>query len=139
MRDGLFELYRERKADADEHVLRTPEDTLYRAWQRVVRRANVGLIRRKDLRDTFASQLLTAGIQLGYISKQLGHASLAVTEQHYALWIEHEGDAYRAPMRLHPGEVPADLLARLQKRPHGDPTWREDDFLVRQGVDAEAR
>jgi hypothetical protein len=27
--------------------------------------AGIGQVRRKDLRDTFASQLLTAGVQLG--------------------------------------------------------------------------
>jgi integrase len=30
----------------------------------------------KDLRDTFASQLLTSGVPLGYISHQLGHADI---------------------------------------------------------------
>ena len=40
----------------------------------------------KDLRDTFASQLLTAGVQLGYVSGQLGHADVSVTTRHYARW-----------------------------------------------------
>ena len=57
--------------------------------------------RRHELRDTYASQLLTAGVQLGFISTQLGHAA----------------DAYRAPLTLGAGEVPADLLGRLAKSP----------------------
>ena len=65
----------------------------------------------KDLRDTFASQLLTSGVSLGYVSKQLGHANVAVTARHYARWTE--GDSYREPMPLERGEVPADLFARL--------------------------
>ena len=69
----------------------------------------------KDLRDTFASQLLTSGVSLGYVSKQLGHADVAVTAKHYARWAG--GDFYREPMVLEPGEVPADLLARLPKLP----------------------
>ena len=44
--------------------------------------------RLKDLRDTFASQLVSAGIPLGYVSHQLGHANLAVTAKHYARWID---------------------------------------------------
>ena len=65
----------------------------------------------KDLRDTFASQLLTAGVQLGYIGAQLGHADVATTARHYARW---EGaDAYRRPLEVAEGEVPADLLARI--------------------------
>ena len=135
MRDALFELYRERRSpDPGEHVIQTPKKTLDMTWRRVVRRAKIGHVRPKDLRDTFASQLLTAGIQLGYISKQLGHASLAVTERHYARWIEHEGDGYREPMQLEPGGVPADLLARLQKRPHSDPSLVEVGSMGERGT-----
>jgi integrase len=46
----------------------------------------------KDLRDTFASQLLTSGVSLGYVSKQLGHADVAVTARHYAR--RAGGDSY---------------------------------------------
>ncbi len=45
------------------------------------------------------------------LSVQLGRADLGVTVCHYARWAG--GDGYRDPMRLEPGEVPADLLARL--------------------------
>ncbi len=41
-----------------------------------MKEAAIGHIRRKDLRDTFASQLLTCGVQLGYVSKKLGHADM---------------------------------------------------------------
>jgi Phage integrase family len=64
------------------------------------------------LRDTFASQLLTAGVQLGYVSAQLGHSNVAVTAQHYARWAG--GDACLEPMHLEAGELPADVLARLK-------------------------
>jgi len=65
----------------------------------------------KDLRDTFASQLLTAGVQLGYVSRQLGHSDVSVTARHYARWAG--GDSYRSPLEVSKDEVPADLLARL--------------------------
>ena len=65
----------------------------------------------KDLRDSFASHLLSAGIPLAYVSKQLGHASVAVTSEHYAKWAS--GDEYVQPPALLPGELPCDLLARL--------------------------
>ena len=73
-----------------------------------------GLVGRKpkDLRDTFASQLLTAGVALGYISEQLGHADVATTARHYARWCG--SDAYRQPMTLGFGDVPADFLERCQ-------------------------
>lgn len=68
----------------------------------------------KDLRDTFASQLLTAGITLQYISGELGHECVGVTEKHYAKWIGEDDD--REPMRLEEGAVPLDLLARLPEK-----------------------
>ena len=75
----------------------------------------------QGLRDTFSSQLLTAGVQLGYVSAQLGHSDAAITAQHYAKWAN--GDVYREPMRLELGEVPADFLARLDS--HQSPTTPE--------------
>jgi integrase len=37
--------------------------------------AKIGHRTPKDLRDTYASQLITAGVQLGYVSHQLGDGS----------------------------------------------------------------
>lgn len=68
-----------------------PRNFGQRDWARLVREAKLG--------------------QLGYVSRQFGHADVAVTARHYAKWVE--GDAYREPMALLPGEVPADLLARV--------------------------
>ncbi len=74
----------------------------------------------KDLRDTYASQLLTAGIQLGYVSRQLGQSDVSITARHYARWAV--GDAYRSPLEVREGEVPADLLSRLdEKSPQKSP------------------
>ena len=68
----------------------------------------------KDLRDTYVSQLLSAGIPLPYVSRQIGHADVATTARNYARWIG--GDRYIAPPRLSPGEVPPDLLARIAEQ-----------------------
>ena len=73
----------------------------------------------KDLRDTFASQLLTAGVQLGYVSRQLGHSDVSVTARHYAKWAG--GDGYRNPLEVRDDEVPADLLTRLAQSPYKSP------------------
>lgn len=100
---------------------------------RILDRAGIGHRAIEDLRDTFASQMLLAGISLQYISKQLGHSKQPVTEAHYARYLP-EGDEYRAPARLRRGEVPADLLARLgdltrqenrESDPDSDPTHSE--------------
>jgi len=53
----------------------------------ILQRARVGQRALKDLlRDTYASQLLTARVQLGYVSRQLGHSDVAVTARPYARW-----------------------------------------------------
>ncbi len=74
--------------------------------------AKIGDHAPKDLRDTFACHLLTAGISLGYIAEQLGHANPQVTARHYARWV---GEEYREPLTLRDGEVASDLLARFEK------------------------
>jgi len=72
-------------------------------------------VRLKELRDTYASHLLTQGIPIQFVSRQLGHGGVSVTEQHYAKYLGAGGEefTYVEPARLAPGEIPADLLARL--------------------------
>jgi hypothetical protein len=64
-------------------------------------------------------------VQLGYISTQLGHADAQTTAKHYARWAG--GDLYRTPLWLEPGEVPADLLARLED-------WSQSGHSSGEGV-----
>ena len=71
LRDALAELYRARfEPGPDALVLEGVDVDSFRmnpSW-RVCKRAGIGHRSLKDLRDTFASQLLTAGVQLGWIS-----------------------------------------------------------------------
>ncbi len=62
--------------------------------------------------------LLTAGVQLAYVAKQMGHADVSVTAKHYAHW---SGDEESEPLRRESGEVRADLIARR---------GRESDFVT---------
>ena len=122
LRDSLADHYRERFEPSPEaYVLEgiDPSNFRKREWRRILERAKLGHRALKDLRDTFASQLLTAGVQLGYVSQQLGHADVAVTARHYARWVG--GAEYREAIQLKEGELPADVLARLD-RPQTDPT-----------------
>ena len=64
----------------------------------------------RDLRDTFASRLFSAGVQLGYIARQLGHTSPVITAQHHAEFAESEECV--PPTPLLEGEVPALLAER---------------------------
>ena len=72
---------------------------------------------------------------MGEASAQLGHADISITAKHCAEWCG--GDVYREPMALRRGEVPADFLARLEIRPHFDPT--EHNFVLDpEGDEAES-
>ena len=104
-----------------------PRNYSERHFAEVCRAAELEAMTPKCLRDTFASQLLTAGVPLAYVSAQLGHAESSVTERHYARWIDRDG--YRRPLEVRPGEVPADLLARLKVTPNVTPhaISREND------------
>jgi hypothetical protein len=86
-----------------------------RHFKRVCKDAGIGHYSPKDLRDTFASQLITAGITVSYVSIQLGHGAgrgnTALTEKHYGRFLPRGG--YQNPILVEEGEHPADLLVRL--------------------------
>lgn len=83
------------------------------ALRRACKRAGVDEVRPKDLRDTYASTLVTHGIVLKWVSLQLGHASVAVTEKHYAAYMAVDG--YQNPWMCPDGCLPPDLLAELDQ------------------------
>jgi len=64
----------------------------------------------KELRDSYASYLLSAGIPLPYVSEQLGHSDVGTTARHYTRWIGR--GRYVPPPLLEEGEVPSDLISR---------------------------
>jgi len=104
-----------------------------REWNELLRGARVGSVRPKDLRDTFASWLLTLGAPIPWVSEALGHADWAVTARHYARWIPG-GDG--EPLRREPGEVYPDLLVRLapfgpESNPTSNPTPRDSTTFPR--------
>jgi integrase len=123
---ALTALYRQRWNPGPERFVVggiDPSNFRAREWRRILKRAGIGKRSYKDLRDTYASSLITAGVQLGYVSSQLGHADVAVTARHYAKWIG--GDVYRAPLQLRDGDVPADFIARFAyESPQSHPTQK---------------
>jgi len=62
-----------------------------RNFKRVLKKAGLRSIRFHDLRHTFASQLLSNGTNVLYVSQQLGHANPGITMKIYAKWIPTEG------------------------------------------------
>jgi integrase len=66
---------------------RLDESNVRKVFTRLCAAAKVRARSPHDMRDTFASQLLTANVPLLYVSGQLGHGSAAVTLKHYAKWL----------------------------------------------------
>ena len=62
--------------------------TFERAFARVLTKAGLRVhYSPKSLRHTYASLMISEGANLLYVSRQLGHASTAITEKHYLRWI----------------------------------------------------
>ncbi len=63
-----------------------------RNFKRVLKKAGIRSIRFHDCRHhTFASQLLSNGTNILYVSQQLGHANPGITMKIYAKWIPNKG------------------------------------------------
>lgn len=72
-------------------------------WQRALKRlfsfAGVPLGHAHRYRDTFACELLLAGVPLERVSILLGHHSIRVTEKHYAPWVRSRQEQLEADVR----------------------------------------
>ena len=90
-------------------------------WQRAYKRLfTVADIRRPDgtpkrchchmLRDTFAVEMLLAGVPIDQVSILLGHSSVRVTEKHYSPWVRARQDqlekSVQAAWQILPGRNP---------------------------------
>jgi integrase len=58
------------------------------AWQPAIRRSGIRDRNPYQTRHTFASLCLTAGEDIAWVARQLGHKSIAMTLKRYARWIE---------------------------------------------------
>ena len=58
------------------------------AFLPAVRRAKLRRIRVHDLRHGAASYLIAAGVDIATVSRQLGHANVAITLSTYTHWVQ---------------------------------------------------
>jgi integrase/recombinase XerD len=74
-----------------------------RDWQRALRKlfqlATVAEGHAHRFRDTFAVELLSAGVPLERVSMLLGHHSTGVTEKHYSPWVRDRQEQLEADVR----------------------------------------
>lgn len=75
-------------------------DVMHKAFRKVARLA---LPEKRShphmLRDTFAIEMLLAGVPLDQVSILLGHSSVTMTEKHYAPWVKARQDQLAANVR----------------------------------------
>ena len=96
--------------------------------ERAAKAAKIAKPNFKDFRDTYASTLITHGIVLKWISLQLGHASVSITERHYARYMAVDG--YQNPWAVPDGCLPSDLLQTLDGWRHQIGTERHQGLQV---------
>jgi integrase len=61
-------------------------------------------------RDTFAVELLLAGVPLERVSILLGHTSVKITEKHYAPWVRERQEQAEADVKRTWAQDPIALL-----------------------------
>ena len=70
-----------------------------RTFQRVFELTKIPDGRIHRFRDTFAVELLLAGVPIDQVSILLGHSSVKITEEHYSPWVKARQEQLEAAVR----------------------------------------
>jgi len=78
-------------------------ESIVRSWQTRLRKlfklANIQDGHAHRFRDTFAVELLLAGVPIERVSVLLGHQSVRITEKHYAPWVRARQEQLEADLK----------------------------------------
>lgn len=75
-------------------------DVMHKAFRKVAKAARIDKrCHPHMLRDTFAVEMLLAGVPIDQVSILLGHSSVTMTEKHYAPWVKARQDQLSKSVR----------------------------------------
>jgi integrase len=80
-------------------------------WRVILKRCGIPYRNLYQLRHTFGSSLVSAGYPLKYVSQQMGHSSVVITEQHYSRFMQEAIDEVLAKRN-------ADAAKAVKKKLH---------------------
>lgn len=92
--------------------LETCTDLWRRQLARVFKKAKIPGGHPHRFRDTFAVELLLAGVPIEHVSVLLGHASVKITEKHYAPWVRTRQEKLEEEVQKSWGETRPKLVKR---------------------------
>jgi integrase/recombinase XerD len=61
-------------------------------------------------RDTFAVEMLLAGVPIDQVSMLLGHSSVKITEKHYSPWVRARQEQLERSVKQAWANVPVELI-----------------------------
>ena len=102
---------------------RSERETTVKSWNRVFQRicatADPPIVggHPHRFRDTFAVSLLLKGVELSNVSVLLGHASIKITERHYAPWVRARQRQLEDDVRRTWGAADLPHEREVQRRP----------------------
>lgn len=67
--------------------------TVSKMWQGVCKRAGIPYRTVYNLRHTYASWMLTAGVNISYLAKQMGHANFLMIAKVYGKWMDDSSES----------------------------------------------
>jgi integrase len=92
--------------------LDTCTDLWRRQLVRVFSNAKISNGHPHRFRDTFAVELLLAGVSIEHVSVLLGHASVKITERHYSPWVRSRQEKLEEEVQKSWGEIKPKLVKR---------------------------
>jgi len=96
----------------DSMRLETCTDLWRRQLARVFRNAKIPHAHPHRFRDTFAVELLLAGVTIEHVSVLLGHSSMKITEKHYSPWVKTRQEKLEEDVQKSWGQLKPQLVKR---------------------------